>query len=223
MKKSVSFKPAVINRFATIVLLASWGLFGVVANLPTAQALVSQTEDITAEIMGILSLSVVLPTSNSPGDIQMTPNGAVATGELDVWLTSYNSTGASLSLSMVATDTTGGDLASGGGAAIKRLGTASAGVFGVNEWGAYDFDISSLVDDAYDINTADVSSLRPSSPTWYGVPDFNSGKSIWSAGNFATAGKKVSRGVFGAKVDFGLPAGGYSNSVIYTASANPVP
>jgi hypothetical protein len=213
-----------------VVGLSAVLVMGVSALGSASAATLSETETVTVKIDDNLSLILTQPTGDKdPGNIVADPeSGTPATGFSDIYLATNNATGASLTLSMVSTDTHSGALASAvaaNTATINRL-TGDGSAIGTNQWAYRFFNITSLVNGSYDIDTTDVSSLDVAAAGagyWKAVPDYGSGLDIWTAVNFDTGDARTVRNIFGAVVDNTLPADNYTNDVVYTASTNPAP
>jgi hypothetical protein len=229
-------KVSVINFCAAAVFgLSLLGFLGMSSVAPSASATDAKSEQIEVTIGDNLTLLVTQPTTGGPAGIQAEPeSSAPATGFSDVYVSTNNSTGASLAISMINTDPASGALYSitngafGGNSSntsvISGL-TGNGAAIGANQWGYRFFDISTIADNvSYDINTTDVSSADTATPGtagfWNAVPAFGSGLNIWTSSNFNTAGTRTIRNIFGTRVDNTLPADSYSNQVLYTASTN---
>jgi hypothetical protein len=215
-----------INRFAlavsgTAALVVGFGWVGSVAQA-------AETGTVQAEFVSSLTLDVSLPAAGAVDDIAVAPmagGGAPSEGRLDARVQTGSANGAQLDCAMISGDVYNGDLAglADDSRRIGRLAGDGSDV-GVNHWGARWFDISSLVDDDYDIDTADVSTadlaLAGAAGYWWAVPDYGSPRHLFDSGNFGSAGMRTARFVVGVRVDFSLPADKYSNEMVFTASMN---
>ncbi|MDR3297874.1 MAG: hypothetical protein LBT19_00635 [Candidatus Nomurabacteria bacterium] len=214
-------------------LTAITAFAGIAPNVSAADE--TETEQVQVKISDNLTLDVIQPTTGDPNNIEADPEtGAVETGYSDTYASTNNSTGATLTLTMVTADSTNSPKGALWGQTnttdyIARL-TGDGSTISTNQWGYRYFDITSIVDAAnsggsYSTDSTNVSAgdtATAGTGYWNAVPDFGSAAlTIWSTTSFDEAGSKWVRNIYGAAVDNTLPVDYYLNSVIFTLSANP--
>ncbi|MCL2038585.1 hypothetical protein FWG86_01620 [Candidatus Saccharibacteria bacterium] len=199
-------KKIVISGVAATTLIGAIGLASANAATPSTW---NQTVQVTSS-----SVITLTTTASNPVTIPADPtiNSGFASTEVPLTLSCNDENGATVTLSMIATDANNGALFDDGTSApltttdvVAPIGTA-ASVLTANTWG-------------YNVVNASTNTAQNSTSTFSPVPAAATPATLLATSTSGTSQFFVN---FGALVDYTLDSGiTYSNQVTYTASANP--
>ena len=165
----------------------------------------SSAEDIST-LSNDASLSVALTPEAMNLAVTPTPDGTLASDELAIQVSTDNTTGYTLALSLAGAETSLNDPASGGKIQSSIADINSPATLSVNTWGWYPDSLAN--------NTGNLFSALPSISTPYELKKTSSPTS--GSGETTTIS-------FGVNVDTTLPAGSYTNAIVISAVTNYVP
>ena len=165
----------------------------------------SSAEDIST-LSNDASLSVDLTPEAMNLAITPTPDGTLASDEMAIQVSTDNTTGYTLALSLAGAETSLNDPASGGKIQSSIADINSPATLSVNTWGWYPDSLAN--------NTGNLFSALPSISTPYELKKTSSPTS--GSGETTTIS-------FGVNVDTTLPAGSYTNAIVISAVTNYVP
>lgn len=165
----------------------------------------SSAEDIST-LSNDASLSVALTPEAMNLAVTPTPDGTLASDEMAIQVSTDNTTGYTLALSLAGAETSLNDPASGGKIQSSIADINSPATLSVNTWGWYPDSLAN--------NTGNLFSALPSISTPYELKKTSSPTS--GSGETTTIS-------FGVNVDTTLPAGSYTNAIIISATTNYVP
>lgn len=165
----------------------------------------SSAEDIST-LSNDASLSVALTPEAMNLAVTPTPDGTLASDEMAIQVSTDNTTGYTLALSLAGAETSLNDPASGGKIQSSIADINSPATLSVNTWGWYPDSLAN--------NTGNLFSALPS----------NSGPYELKKTSAPTSGSGDTTTIsFGVNVDTTLPAGSYTNAIIISATTNYVP
>ena len=165
----------------------------------------SSAEDIST-LSNDASLSVALTPEAMNLAVTPTPDGTLASDEMAIQVSTDNTTGYTLALSLAGAETSLNDPASGGKIQSSIADINSPATLSVNTWGWYPDSLAN--------NTGNLFSALPSISTPYELKKTSSPTS--GSGETTTIS-------FGVNVDTTLPAGSYTNTIVISAVTNYVP
>ena len=165
----------------------------------------SSAEDIST-LSNDASLSVALTPEAMNLAVTPTPDGTLASDEMAIQVSTDNTTGYTLALSLAGSETSLNDPASGGKIQSSTADINSPATLSVNTWGWYPDSLAN--------NTGNLFSALPSSSDPYELKKTSAPTS--GSGETTTIS-------FGVNVDTTLPAGSYTNAIIISATTNYVP
>ena len=165
----------------------------------------SNAEDATT-LANDASLSVALTPEAMNLAVTPTPDGTLASDEMAIQVSTDNTTGYTLALSLAGAETSLNDPASGGKIQSSIADINSPATLSVNTWGWYPDSLAN--------NTGNLFSALPSSSDPYELKKTSSATS--GSGDTTTIS-------FGVNVDTTLPAGSYTNAIVISAVTNYVP
>ena len=165
----------------------------------------SNAEDATT-LANDASLSVALTPEAMNLAVTPTPDGTLASDEMAIQVSTDNTTGYTLALSLAGAETSLNDPASGGKIQSSIADINSPATLSVNTWGWYPDSLAN--------NTGNLFSALPSISTPYELKKTSSPTS--GSGETTTIS-------FGVNVDTTLPAGSYTNAIVISAVTNYVP
>ena len=165
----------------------------------------SSAEDIST-LSNDASLSVALTPEAMNLAVTPTPDGTLASDEMAIQVSTDNTTGYTLALSLAGAETSLNDPASGGKIQSSIADINSPATLSVNTWGWYPDSLAN--------NTGNLFSALPSISTPYELKKTSSPTS--GSGETTTIS-------FGVNVDTTLPAGSYTNAIVISAVTNYVP
>lgn len=165
----------------------------------------SSAEDIST-LSNDASLSVALTPEAMNLAVTPTPDGTLASDEMAIQVSTDNTTGYTLALSLAGAETSLNDPASGGKIQSSIADINSPETLSVNTWGWYPDSLAN--------NTGNLFSALPSSSDPYELKKTSSPTS--GSGDTTTIS-------FGVNVDTTLPAGSYTNAIVISAVTNYVP
>ena len=165
----------------------------------------SSAEDIST-LSNDASLSVALTPEAMNLAVTPTPDGTLASDEMAIQVSTDNTTGYTLALSLAGAETSLNDPASGGKIQSSIADINSPATLSVNTWGWYPDSLAN--------NTGNLFSALPSNSTPYELKKTSSPTS--GSGDTTTIS-------FGVNVDTTLPAGSYTNAIVISAVTNYVP
>ena len=165
----------------------------------------SSAEDIST-LSNDASLSVALTPEAMNLAVTPTPDGTLASDEMAIQVSTDNTTGYTLALSLAGAETSLNDPASGGKIQSSIADINSPETLSVNTWGWYPDSLAN--------NTGNLFSALPSISTPYELKKTSSPTS--GSGETTTIS-------FGVNVDTTLPAGSYTNAIVISAVTNYVP
>ena len=165
----------------------------------------SSAEDIST-LSNDASLSVALTPEAMNLAVTPTPGGTLASDEMAIQVSTDNTTGYTLALSLAGAETSLNDPASGGKIQSSIADINSPATLSVNTWGWYPDSLAN--------NTGNLFSALPSNSDPYELKKTSS----------ATSGSGETTTIsFGVNVDTTLPAGSYTNAIVISAVTNYVP
>ena len=138
--------------------------------------------------------------------VMPTPDGTLASDEMAIQVSTDNTTGYTLALSLAGAETSLNDPASGGKIQSSIADINSPATLSVNTWGWYPDSLAN--------NTGNLFSALPSNSDPYELKKTSSPTS--GSGETTTIS-------FGVNVDTTLPAGSYTNTIVISAVTNYVP
>ena len=165
----------------------------------------SNAEDATI-LANDASLSVALTPEAMNLAVTPTPDGTLASDEMAIQVSTDNTTGYTLALSLAGAETSLNDPASGGKIQSSIADINSPATLSVNTWGWYPDSLAN--------NTGNLFSALPSNSDPYELKKTSSPTS--GSGETTTIS-------FGVNVDTTLPAGSYTNAIVISAVTNYVP
>ena len=165
----------------------------------------SSAEDVST-LSNDASLSVALTPEAMNLAVTPTPDGTLASDEMAIQVSTDNTTGYTLALSLAGAETSLNDPASGGKIQSSIADINSPATLSVNTWGWYPDSLAN--------NTGNLFSALPSSSDPYELKKTSSPTS--GSGDTTTIS-------FGVNVDTTLPAGSYTNAIVISAVTNYVP
>ena len=165
----------------------------------------SSAEDIST-LSNDASLSVALTPEAMNLAVTPTPDGTLASDEMAIQVSTDNTTGYTLALSLAGAETSLNDPASGGKIQSSIADINSPETLSVNTWGWYPDSLAN--------NTGNLFSALPSNSDPYELKKTSSPTS--GSGDTTTIS-------FGVNVDTTLPAGSYTNAIVISAVTNYVP
>ena len=165
----------------------------------------SSAEDIST-LSNDASLSVALTPEAMNLAVTPTPDGTLASDEMAIQVSTDNTTGYTLALSLAGAETSLNDPASGGKIQSSIADINSPATLSVNTWGWYPDSLAN--------NTGNLFSALPSNSDLYELKKTSSPTS--GSGDTTTIS-------FGVNVDTTLPAGSYTNAIVISAVTNYVP
>lgn len=165
----------------------------------------SNAEDIST-LSNDASLSVALTPEAMNLAVTPTPDGTLASDEMAIQVSTDNTTGYTLALSLAGAETSLNDPASGGKIQSSIADINSPATLSVNTWGWYPDSLAN--------NTGNLFSALPSNSDPYELKKTSSPTS--GSGETTTIS-------FGVNVDTTLPAGSYTNAIVISAVTNYVP
>ena len=165
----------------------------------------SSAEDIST-LSNDASLSVALTPEAMNLAVMPTPDGTLASDEMAIQVSTDNTTGYTLALSLAGAETSLNDPASGGKIQSSIADINSPATLSVNTWGWYPDSLAN--------NTGNLFSALPSNSDPYELKKTSSPTS--GSGETTTIS-------FGVNVDTTLPAGSYTNTIVISAVTNYVP
>ena len=165
----------------------------------------SNAED-AATLANDASLSVALTPEAMNLAVTPTPDGTLASDEMAIQVSTDNTTGYTLALSLAGAETSLNDPASGGKIQSSIADINSPATLSVNTWGWYPDSLAN--------NTGNLFSALPSNSDPYELKKTSSPTS--GSGDTTTIS-------FGVNVDTTLPAGSYTNAIVISAVTNYVP
>ena len=165
----------------------------------------SSAEDIST-LSNDASLSVALTPEAMNLAVTPTPDGTLASDEMAIQVSTDNTTGYTLALSLAGAETSLNDPASGGKIQSSIADINSPATLSVNTWGWYPDSLAN--------NTGNLFSALPSNSDPYELKKTSSPTS--GSGETTTIS-------FGVNVDTTLPAGSYTNTIVISAVTNYVP
>ena len=165
----------------------------------------SNAED-AATLANDASLSVALTPEAMNLAVMPTPDGTLASDEMAIQVSTDNTTGYTLALSLAGAETSLNDPASGGKIQSSIADINSPATLSVNTWGWYPDSLAN--------NTGNLFSALPSNSDPYELKKTSSPTS--GSGETTTIS-------FGVNVDTTLPAGSYTNTIVISAVTNYVP
>lgn len=164
----------------------------------------------SAEDVSTLSNDAILSVALTPEAMNLavtpTPDGTLASDEMAIQVSTDNTTGYTLALSLAGAETSLNDPASGGKIQSSIADINSPATLSVNTWGWYPDSLAN--------NTGNLFSALPSISTPYELKKTSSPTS--GSGETTTIS-------FGVNVDTTLPAGSYTNAIVISAVTNYVP
>ena len=165
----------------------------------------SSAEDIST-LSNDASLSIALTPEAMNLAVTPTPDGTLASDEMAIQVSTDNTTGYTLALSLAGAETSLNDPASGGKIQSSIADINSPATLSVNTWGWYPDSLAN--------NTGNLFSALPSNSDPYELKKTSS----------PTAGSGETTTIsFGVNVDTTLPAGSYTNAIVISAVTNYVP
>ena len=165
----------------------------------------SSAEDIST-LSNDASLSVALTPEAMNLAVTPTPDGTLASDEMAIQVSTDNTTGYTLALSLAGAETSLNDPAGGGKIQSSIADINSPATLSVNTWGWYPDSLAN--------NTGNLFSALPSNSDPYELKKTSS----------ATSGSGETTTIsFGVNVDTTLPAGSYTNTIVISAVTNYVP
>ena len=165
----------------------------------------SSAEDIST-LSNDASLSVALTPEAMNLAVTPTPGGTLASDEMAIQVSTDNTTGYTLALSLAGAETSLNDPASGGEIQSSTADMRDPNTLAVNTWGWYPDSLAN--------NTGNLFSALPSNSDPYELKKTSSPTS--GSGETTTIS-------FGVNVDTTLPAGSYTNAIVISAVTNYVP
>jgi hypothetical protein len=234
--KKINLMALGVAGLAAGVLAAAGNLQGAYAAQSTKQV----DETVNVSISDNITLVVTPPSASAttcgalaacdPGNIVADPeSGAVATGWSDVYVSTNNEDGYTLTISMKCID---GDGAAGCqdtntnnlvGTALTSDVIAAGTLSAANQWGYRFYSITSAIaalGHDYDIDEDDMTGAD-NSAAYQAVPTAATAAGTpLTIATTAVPGSDTFRNVFGVKVDSTIQAQTYTNDVTYTASNN---
>ena len=165
----------------------------------------SNAEDISV-LSNDASLSIALTPEAMNLAVTPTPDGTLTSDELAIQVSTDNTTGYTLALSLAGAETSLNDPASGGKIQSSTADMRDPNPLAVNTWGWYPGSLAN--------NTGNLFSALPSNSDPYELKKTSSPTS--GSGETTTIS-------FGVNVDTTLPAGSYTNAIVISAVTNYVP